>query len=281
MIEAYLFHAMFAVQILLGSVLIPRKVLRLSREALARSRTPLPPGGEQWVQRTIKQFRVANGVVVAIGLVLLGFLFFYMTRADWDDGPVEVWLAPYFVLQCLPFFVISLCVARANKELQGALPVQRKKAVLQRRSLFDFVSPVVVGLALLCYPVFIAMVFYIQRNPFSGFAGPAINIGVVTLEYVITATVIYFVMYGRNRNSQQTHTERMHQMERVVNFLVYTCLISVVGLMVNFALVMVDRQRLEPFALTTSFVIIGLALYWKMHAAPASPAAEVHTRAAH
>jgi hypothetical protein len=277
MLEVYLFHAMFALQILLGSVLIPRRLIQRGLAAIALRPEPLPPGGKEWVQRTVIGYRLANGVVVVIGLLLMGSLFSYMRQASWNDGPVEVFMAPYFLLQCLPFAVLAFRVTKAGKELKSSLPAERKKAVLLRRGLFDFVSLTAVVLALLCYPLYVALVLYIQRDPFPGFAGHYLNIGIVTLHYAVTAFAVYFVIYMKKRNPLQTHAARMREMETVVQVLVYSCLASVVALMTNFSLVLLDRQRLEPFALTTYFVVIALWVYRGMHA----PAPQTTQRAGH
>ena len=45
----------------------------------------------------------------------------------------------------------------------------KRKAVLQRRGLFEFVSPLVVVLAVLIYFLFVAYMVYLARNPNSGF----------------------------------------------------------------------------------------------------------------
>src|SRR5690606_11882545 len=95
MIEAYLFHAMFAVQIVLASVLIPRRLLLRACENLARN----PPAAEDAavVQLSLNRYRLANGAIAVIGAVLMAFLYFYMAQADWDEDPVPFWQTLYFL----------------------------------------------------------------------------------------------------------------------------------------------------------------------------------------
>lgn len=57
--------------------------------------------------------------------------------------------------------------------------------MLQRRGLFDFVSPFIVFLMVLCYFLFIALVIYIP-----GFAGYPI-IAVISLLYGLAAFGVY------------------------------------------------------------------------------------------
>ena len=65
--------------------------------------------------------------------------------------------------------------ARFHGVLKKSLPPAKRKAVLQPRGLFDFVSRSAVALAIVVYFSFIALLLYIERHPFPGFAGVAVN----------------------------------------------------------------------------------------------------------
>ena len=66
----------------------------------------------------------------------------------------------------------------------------KRTALLERRGLFDFVSPFIVFLAVLTYLLFAAFVIYIRQHPFPGFAG-LINLVGVTLLYAFIAFTVY------------------------------------------------------------------------------------------
>src|SRR5262249_33525178 len=108
--------------------------------------------------RFLARFRAANRVVVVLGLLLLGWLIRYMQRPNWDVGAVGV-VMPYFVLQYFPIVLIAWFYKRFNKVHKRLLPEPRRKAVLQRRGLFDFVSPFSVLLVILAYFQFVAFMF--------------------------------------------------------------------------------------------------------------------------
>ena len=103
MIEAYVFFAAFTVQILAMSVLLPAwfirhlrvEVMRLPAERFAQ----LFPGVDRGlsVESFPTHYRALNTVIVVLGLLLLGGLFSYLRRPDWDDGPVEILLTVYFL----------------------------------------------------------------------------------------------------------------------------------------------------------------------------------------
>jgi hypothetical protein len=263
MIEAYAFLAAFTVQILVMSVLYPAWLIRyvrvqttrLSAERLALLYPGVDLGRAQ--ERFLTQYRALTAGIAVLGLLLLGWLFNYMWRPDWDDGPVEILVTVYFfAAQMLPLFLVVWLGVRFNREHKHPLLEGKRTAVLQRRGLFDFISPFVVFLAVLGYLLFAAFVIYIRQHPFLGFAG-LINLVAVTLVYAVNAGVVYMMLYGK-RNPFQTHAGRLHTIGLTVKSSVYSCIVVVVYLSLNFSLRMLDLQRWEPFALSIFFVITVL-----------------------
>lgn len=276
MIEAYAFFAVFVIQILAMSGLYPAWFIRYMRRQMASipaERLPqLYPGVD--VARVQKRFltgyRAMNIGVAVLGLLLLGWLFDYMHRPEWDDGPVEALVSVYFLVQVLPVALIALLAVGFSKVHKPALLEGKRKAVLQRRGLFDFVSPSTVGLAVLGYFLFVGFVIYIQRDPFPGFTGP-LSIGGMTLVYVLQAAVVYVMLYGKKPNPFETYAGRVHTIGLVVKSCVYSCMACVVFVSLNFTLVLLDLQRWEPFALSVFFVITALLCSMGMMAAPRLP----------
>jgi hypothetical protein len=252
MLEVYSFAAMFAAQILVLSILHPARLTRRIRAQMARCPAdsfPYPNNTDDISGKLVFYSRL-NTSIALLGLILLGALFYYMQQPGWDDGPVETMVSLYFVLQIFPFCLYSWSVAHFNKQLRNALQTEKRKATLQRRGLFDFVSPFIVFLTLLCYPLFAALVIYIQQNPFPGFAGVFVNIVIITALYALTAFCVYWSLYGRKSNPLQ--------IEVTVKILIYSCLAAVVFLSLNFTMVMLDLQRFEPLAQSLYFVICAV-----------------------
>ena len=136
-----------------------------------------------------------------LGLLVLGWLFSYMRRPDWNEGLVDVLVTVHFlVAQMLPLFLVVWVGVRFNKEHKRSLLEGKRKAILQRRGLFDFVSPFIVFLAVLSYFLFAAFVIYIHQDPFPGFAG-LITLGAITLVYAVNAITVYWMLYGRKGQS--------------------------------------------------------------------------------
>lgn len=264
MIEAYAFLAAFTVQILATSVLYPAwfvRYVRMQATKLPAERlAQLYPNVDldQAQERFLTRYRALNMGMAALGMLLLVGLFVYMRRPDWDDGPVKALITVYFlVAQMLPLGWVIWLGLRFDKEYRRAVPETKRKASLQRRGLFDFVSPFAVSLAVLSYFLFAAFVIYIQQRPFPGFAG-LINIGVVTLVYAVNAFVVYTMLYGRNRNPLETHAGRLHGIGVAVKGSVYSCIAIVAYLSLSFSLGLLELRKWEPFALSIFFVVCAL-----------------------
>ena len=161
MIEAYAFLAMFAVQILVASVLYPARIITYvrgwERDYGSERFTQLYPGIDynRWVGRFVTGYRAANIGIAVLGLLLLGWLFTRIQQPDWA-GEVSTAAMMYFVLQMSPLALTALYTfVRYYKILLQPSQETKRKASLQRRGLFDFVSPFAVYFAVLSYFLFV------------------------------------------------------------------------------------------------------------------------------
>jgi hypothetical protein len=278
MIEAHAFLAMFALQILSMSVLCPAWFIRSVR-AQASIIPPerfaqIYPGVDltSILERYATRYRMLNTVIAVLGLLPLGWLFSYTQRPDWDDGPVETLATAYCMLQALPLVIAAMIGIRYRKILERLLEAKRK-AILKRRGVFDFVSPFTVLLAALSYFLFVGYVIYIEQNPFPGFHG-YITIAGVSLIFASNAYCVYRQLYGRKSNPLETPARRAYTIGLTVKALVYSCIICVVFLSLNFTLVLFDLQRWEPFAQSVFFVVGALLSLRGFTAPPRRPTAD-------
>jgi hypothetical protein len=279
MIEVYLFLAVFPVQILAMSVLYPVRFARLIRAGVANISAArlaeLYPGVDVWHahESFLARYRVANGVVAVLGLLLLGWFVSHMQQPDWDAGAVGGMITAYFFLQNLPTLLMTWFTVRFNKVHRRSPLDGKRKASLQRRAPFDFVSPLTVVLACLSFFQFVAFNFYVARDPFPGYAGPAVNIGIVTLMYVVFGFAVYWVVYLRKKNPLETHAARMRVIGGVVNCYVWMCIVVPIFLSLSFAQKLLDVPTWGPFAGTVSFLILGL-INLRLIAPPRQPEAD-------
>jgi magnesium-transporting ATPase (P-type) len=263
MIEAYAFLAAFTVQILVMSVLLPAWFTRNIRVQAARypaeRLAQLYPGADvgHARERFLAQYRALTTGIAVLAFLLLVWLFSDVWRADWNPGKAEALITLYFLAAfMLPVLLFARFVARFNKEHK---PAERKRtAILQRRGLFDFVSPLTVFVAVLSYFLYATFVIYIEQHPFPGFAGALINIGVMTLLYALNAFAVYISLYGKKGNPFETHAGRLHTIGLAVKGFVYSCIVMVVYLSLNHSLRLLDLRSWEPFALSIFFALCAL-----------------------
>jgi hypothetical protein len=281
MIEAYAFLATFVVQLVIMSVALPawliRRVTRRPPGLVAERYAQLEPGFDygRAVERFAARFRAANLAIVVVGLVLFGWFYQYTQRSDWDDGPVEALVGVYFALQSLPIVLLALAQARLKlKLLSRTTPDSKRKATLQRRGLFDFVSPVAVFAAALAYVLYAAYLLYIGQHPFPGFAGIGTNLALVSLLYAMNGFMVYRTLYGRKLNGLETGASAVQAMGTSIRACVCACIAVVVHMSINFTLVLQDMQRWEPVAASAFMVFSGLLCLFVLPAPTRSPDAE-------
>jgi hypothetical protein len=255
MIEAYAFLAAFTVQIVVVSVLQPAWLTRYAR---AKAEAQLPGWNHKSRERFLALYRAVNAGIAVLGLVLLGWLFNHMRSPDWDVGPVSLLLRGYVVLQMVPLVLVSLVGGWAKRQaLMRSPPEGRRTASLQRRGLFDFISPLTVSLAVAGYFLFAGFMIYLQQHPFPGFPGYRL-LRTVTLVYALNAFGVYWVLYRRKRWPLETSAYRMHAVRVQVKIVIYASIAFIVFVSLNATLKLLDLERWAPFAMSVYLVIIML-----------------------
>ncbi|HVJ52536.1 MAG TPA: hypothetical protein VM689_08750 [Aliidongia sp.] len=256
MIEAYAFLAAFTVQILVVSVLHPAWLTRYAR---AKAEAQLPGWDRKSRERFLTAYRAVNAGIAVLGLVLLGWLFNHMRSPDWDAGPVTRLHSGYVMVQVLPFVLVSLMGAWVKrKALTRSPPAVKRTASLQRRGLFDIVSPFTVFLAVLAYLLFAAFMITIQQHhPAAGFSGYRL-LGIVTLICALNAFLVYWLQYSRKKWPLETRAFRTQAVEVQIKVILYASIAVVVFLSFSITLRLLDLLRWMPFAVSVYFVIVML-----------------------
>jgi hypothetical protein len=209
------------------------------------------------VERRLKSYLVLNTVIALLGVWLWVWSFNDMRRADWDDGAGEALRLAYFMLQLSPLLVLTWYSVKYGKLLKK-LPQGKRTAVLQRRSLFDFVSPFAVFLAVFGYLLFVAYMFYIDQHPFPGFAGPLVNIFFVTLSAAMQVFAVYKMLYGKK--GLETHEARMYVIGLGVKACVYISILITLSLALDFTLKLLDLPTWQPVAGSVHAVIFAILI---------------------
>jgi hypothetical protein len=278
MIEAYAFLAAFSVQILVMSVLLPTWFIRNVRVKAAtfpaERLEELYPGVDvgHVRERFLTQYRALTSGLGVLGLLLLGWQFIDARHADWNAGKAELLAMMYFMLAFMLPLLLFGRFARFNKEHKVAQ--MKRTAILQRRGLFDFVSPFVVFLAVLSYFLYAAFVVYIEQHPFPGFAGSLINIGGITLIYAANAFALYITLYRGRKSPLETHADRLHTIGLAAKGAIYMCIVIVAFNSLGFWLRLMDLRSWGPFAHSIFFAIGAILASMGFAAPPREPGAD-------
>jgi len=153
----------------------------------------------------------------------------------------------------VPFLIFCYFLSYLDRVNIGFAALTMNKDIGLSASAFGFGA----SIFFLGYFLFVAFMLYIRQHPFPGFAGVIAIVG-VTMIYLVIALVVYVMVYGRNRNPLDTHAGRMHGIGVAVKSGVYTCIVTVAYLSLNFALRLLELQRWELFALSAFFVVCAL-----------------------
>jgi hypothetical protein len=282
MIEAYAFLVAFAAQILAASVLYPAGLIKFvrgwSRDYGSERFARLYPGVDynRWVERFVIGYLVANIAIVILGLSLLGWFYALIQQPGWTEK-VSGKAALYFFVQVSPAALTALyAIVRYHKILRQPSTETRRTAILQRRGLFDFVSPSVVYFAVLSYFLFVGYVIwldlYVHDNAtLSTHCYRAIIS--VTLVYALNAFVIYKYLYGR-KNPLVTHEGRVHTIGVTVKGGIYSSLATAWFISIFGTLGQPGLREWRPFALIVFFVVTMLLVLMSVTAPPHKPEAD-------
>lgn len=267
MIEAYAFLVMFTMQILVMSVLTPASLIIYMRRQLASIPTERlaqlrHAGGVDFVlaqERFFTRYRALNTGIAVLGVSMLAWRSSYIPHADWGTGlgRGDGLVAPYYALQVLPTALLFWHQLVSLRGFRRSLLGRKRKALLQRRGLFDFVSPFLVIAAILGYILFAAFMICIRQRAIHGLDGLTI-IGVITGIYAVNVFVVRKILYGKKPNLFETNADRLLRIGLIVKACVFSCIACVAFFALYFALELLELQRWEPFAVSGYLMITWL-----------------------
>jgi hypothetical protein len=255
-----LFYTLFLSQILTVYVCFPRRILSRVRYVIKQyppSTYPkLYPVPVEVVERRLGTYRLMNlGVlVVGLALVLRGLSSPTEEMLNWDSQSV---LAIYFFLQMSPLLILERSVFKYFRLMRGVTPRTVRRAELQPRHLFDFVSPALVGVAIVSYVAIMLLLLYVRQDPFPGFAGD-VNFIFITGLNVSMAAVAVRLIYGKKRDPHQAYQDRLKHIALRVRTLVFTCIVANTFLTIMFVLPAFELRRFDDLFEMLYFQVLVL-----------------------
>lgn len=263
MTEHYAFLVMSAIQILMGSVLGPAWLIQRVQQKVASipadTFAERLPGVDQKTsgQRFAARFRPPNTAIAVIGFLLLAWLLMFVPPTQWKDQSLVLVATGYLILQISPLVLLGWKGAVHNKALRISMADVKRKALLQRRRLFDFIAPAVVFIAILSYLLFVALVLYIRQHPFPGFGGLT-NIYIISATWAFYAIVVYGILYGRKPTPLISQEERLYAMSMGVKVCIYSLI--AVTLFASFQLLL-SMVELRRWALSANSGFFALCMF--------------------
>lgn len=264
--EHLLFYVLFFSQVLLISGYLSRKISQRIQYILDHYSPeeypklyPVPP---KTLRQGLATFKMMNMAILFIGLAV-GITSWFLPSKEllgWDSMAV---LALYFLLQYVPVFFTELSSKKYVQLIRNAYPRSTRRASLKPRRLFDFVSPGLVALALLLYVGFVALVVYINQDPFDGFAG-LWNLAWVTVLYLFFASIIFWNLRGKKRDPHQDDEDRFRQIGIIINQQVLAAIVSTVFLALMLLLPGWGVRDQSPLFMTLFFQATALMAVYSL-----------------
>ena len=258
MLDPTLFHLVFLGQILLISFYFPRKILsRISYvfKTYPPSEYPkLYPDPIEHYEKARRNYRNMNVFILLAGLALMAMLLGYSSSGEWDLGNI---VFPYFMLQFFPLLLMEIWHSKYYKLMRNTDSRTTRKAELQPRRLFDFISPKMIGLAVLVYLAFGVFILYVRQFDYPWFGGYGNIIGVTAMN-LFFAGIIIWQMYGRKQDPYQAYEDRKRQIELIVKQMVFISIAATTYIAIDVVLAILALPHLEPTVLSLYFQLIAV-----------------------
>ena len=265
-----LFFAVFLAQIFVSSYWLPRIILaRIDR---VRSEYPperyprLYPGSSDAFASSRSLFVWACRLVFVLGFAMLYGAFALDGGRFADDGYIsEVWPAAYGLCQFMPLVIMELLGFRQLHLMRKANTDVTRKASLRPRRLFDFVSPVLLTLALALLVAVIG--FNLYAHDFHLIWGSdAMQQSLVMLVTNLALLMVgVWQLHGRKLNPHQATVDRTRQIRtQLTSLLLISCVLSVFLIWQTIgdlhALHYLDATAMSMYVQLIAILSVGLSL---------------------
>lgn len=227
MLENSTFYGFFLAQLLIISIYLPRRVYVRMNEVIARfppnEYPKLYPGSAAGMQAQSLKFMRYNMIILVLGLLILSIIGFWDMN---NPGNINEMLpVGFMLLQMTPMIMLEMSERQTFQAMKAADVRTKRMSDLTPRRLFDFVSPVLVLLALVAIIFSVAIDVYLNQH----IETYALGVGhgtfmrtlVLILCNVLFAVIVYHNMYGKKLDPYQDNKDRMLTIEATIKSLLY------------------------------------------------------------
>lgn len=212
-----LFYLIFMGQIYLLSYYYPGKILDRMNQVLETyppSDYPrLYPKSVEYYKMGTLAFKILTRGILALGLLIMYLMIAVVDHSSFaDDGFIsEAWPAAYGMIQFLPLLLLEFTEFSNLKLMRQANQDPTRKAVLYQRRLFDFVSPMLLGLAVVMYFATIFVDLAVHQFIVQWGHDTVQRALVLTFTNVFLGTIGAWILYGRKLDPHQALSDRATQ----------------------------------------------------------------------
>ncbi len=251
-----LFYLIFISQIWLLSYFYPRKILDRIRFVI-KNHPPqeypkLYPESLDKVQRVQQIYKFLNYIILAIGIWLLVDLAM-LSSADNHDNFNEGIPLMYGMVQFIPMMMLEVLGYKQFKLMKQKDTRTNRKAELQPRRLFAYVSPYLIFSAVVMYIFLIAFELYMTQYTVT--FDFMIKIGSVSLANLLFIGITLFNLYGKKLDPYQATNERVKQTKFAIRSMVFISMFV--------SLFMMAQTLVNTYELGTVEIIIN-SLYFQV-----------------
>ena len=235
MSENILFYFVFLSQIFLISFYYPREILNRSNSVINKYPPDLYPRlyikSLDVYKTKQRSFKIVNQLIMITGILII------VEIVVWDYSSVgyidQVIPLIYFVIQILPLVILEYSGFAYFKLMRKSDTRTTRKAQLNPRRLYNFISPTILGFALFLIIACILIFYSMHQFQFH----PSNDTFIITVTLILSnalyAGIIYWNIYGKKINPYQATKDRLNQIEVTVKSLVFMSIAASLFLILN------------------------------------------------
>jgi len=261
-----LFILIFFSQILLLSYYLPRKI----RQRVKYIFKTFPPADfPKLYPKPIEVYKLfldifwgINLVILGAGMLILVLLSVKMPNLGpanperWEQALVTAW----FYVQFIPILLLEISSFKYFKSMREANVSSTRKAMLQPRRFFTFISPMWIGMAGFVYASFVIFIVYMRQFKYPWFGG-YLNIVIITVSNLFFSGIALWNIYGKRLNPHQANEDRMNQIGIIVKQLVIVSIAVTLFAMLTITLHSLDLRYLQGTFMSVYFQLLAVVAF--------------------
>ena len=267
MLDNILFYIVFISQVFFISFYYPRKIL--NRIDFVFKNYPQSEYPRLYVKsidsfkRKQQSFKMANQLIIVIGILLVFAIVIWDYLNEGYIDQIIPWI--YFMLQALPLMLLEYSCFAYFKLMRKADSRNTRKAELNPRKLFSFVSPLAVGFALFLISACILIFYSMHQFQFHPSNDTFIISTTLIASNLLFGGIIYWNLYGKKINPYQATKDRLNQIEVTIKSLVFMSIAAslfliITGIVENYNLDYLESTLMSIYLQLIIFIGLGSIL---------------------